>query len=99
MFGFIKKWKERRRRNDILKDIKEAKGWYIGGYVHCMCYSFFVVHSDKYTNSDKIQRIIPEFNPETFNANPRAVGGFWWNVDDRDSRIKAFDKLIEIYSE
>lgn len=42
MYDFIKRWKERRSRKAILKDIKEAKDWYIGGYVHCMCYSFLL---------------------------------------------------------
>lgn len=98
MFEFIKRWKERRRRKAILKDIKEAKSIYLSGRERCMCLSFFAVDTDKYIDYDKIQRRMPEFKPDTFNVNPHAVGGFWWNVNDRDSRIKAFDKLIEIYS-
>lgn len=29
MFGFIKRWMERRRRKAILKDIKKAKKFYV----------------------------------------------------------------------
>ena len=98
MFGFIKRWKERRRRKSILKDIKKAKILYINGRAHCIYHSFNVVDANKYDNYYEIQKNIPEFNPELFNVVPRTVRGFWWSFDDRDSRIKAFDKLIEIYS-
>ena len=50
---------------------------------------------------------IPEFCPEFFNApilfimnpNYRLLIGleFWWPITDIESRIKAFDKLIELY--
>lgn len=43
-----------------------------------------------------IKNIIPEFIPETFGLNVE-YPHLWWNIDDINSRIKAFNKLIEIY--
>ena len=48
---------------------------------------------------------IPEFNPDFFNAKPRRkwVKGinigleFWWDINESESRINAFDKLIKVY--
>lgn len=48
---------------------------------------------------------IPEFNPDFFNAKPRRkwVKGinigleFWWDINDYESRIDAFNKLIKVY--
>ena len=54
-----------------------------------------------------IKAQIPEFSPtylksykvEYFASRPYLQIGleFWWDVDDTESRIKAFDKLIELY--
>lgn len=54
-----------------------------------------------------IKAIIPEFTPEFFGATPRRkkvkafnIGlEFWWDVNDSESRIKAFDKLIKLYED
>lgn len=56
-----------------------------------------LVDYDKYGGPEKISDIIPEFKPETFNAD-KPYHYPWWSTSDRESRIKAFDKLIEIYS-
>lgn len=61
-----------------------------------MC--FFRVDYVKYAYYDVIRQRIPEFKPDTFKVNPRNISGAWWDPRDRESRIKAFDKLIEIYS-
>jgi hypothetical protein len=54
-----------------------------------------------------IKAQIPEFNPfylksykaEFFAINQHLAVGleFWWAVDDVESRIRAFDTLIELY--
>lgn len=98
MFGFIKRWKERRRRKAILKDIKEATYIYLCGQTPFMLHCFMKVDYDKYGCYEKIREIIPEFIPETFNVRPAKGCYGWWLPSDRESRIKAFDKLIEIYS-
>lgn len=54
-----------------------------------------------------IKAIIPEFTPEFFGATPRCkkvkafnIGlEFWWDINDSESRIKAFDKLIKLYED
>ena len=56
-----------------------------------------------------IKAQIPEFNPfylksykaEFFAINRHLQEGleFWWEVTDVESRIKAFDTLIEIYKD
>lgn len=98
MFEFIKQWKERRRRKAILKDIKKAKQFYINRSERFMCNCFFRVDFVKYTYYDGIRQRIPEFKPDTFNVYPSNIDCAWWDPCDRESRIKAFDKLIEIYS-
>lgn len=98
MFEFIKRWKERRRRKAILKDIKKAKQFYVNRRERFMCKCFFRVDFVKYTYYDNIRQRIPEFTPETFKIGQGNVFTYWWDPRDRESRIKAFDKLIEIYS-
>lgn len=56
-----------------------------------------------------IKAQIPEFNPfylksykaEFFAINQHLAVGleFWWEVDDVESRIRAFDTLIELYED
>jgi len=40
--------------------------------------------------------IIPEFNKDFLNAKYKE-GGCWWDNNDEESRLKAFDKLIKVY--
>lgn len=51
-----------------------------------------------------IHILIPEFDPyilngksSLFNDNRDYYKHYWWELSDKESRIKAFDKLIEIY--
>lgn len=55
-----------------------------------------------------IVKQIPEFNPNFFNIplkylwkqNLSYAGlDFWWDINDSESRIKAFDKLIGLYED
>lgn len=87
-----------RRRKSILKDIKKAKDIYLAHYRDYMCICFYCVDDRKYGTSDKIQKRIPEFNREFLEAKTSHMCIGWWDKDDRISRIKAFDKLIEVYS-
>ena len=61
--------------------------------------------------SEWISALIPEFNFDFLegNRNTNAYKSYergdlplkdvyWWEIDDKESRIKAFDKLISIYS-
>ena len=93
----ISNYKEKRRRKQILKDIKKAKRCYLKELEYCMCSCFIRTNRDKYPSYPYIHEIIPEFTPKTFGSNA-PIGTLWWSPTDRESRIKAFDKLIEIYS-
>lgn len=63
-----------------------------------MCSSFSLA-SVKYYR-EHIDSIIPEFNQDFLNAEYKRDYIYpWWDISDRDSRIKAFDKLIEVYSQ
>lgn len=56
-----------------------------------------------------IKAQIPEFNPfylksykvQYFAINQQLSVGleFWWDIEDSDSRIKAFNELIELYED
>lgn len=98
MFDFVKRWYYNRKRNSILKDIKRAKNIYLSDPYIGMCYSFYKVNQKRYDEYDDIKKRIPMFKPETFDVDPKLLLGFWWPIHDIESRIKAFDKLIEIYS-
>lgn len=86
--------KEYRRRR-ILRDIKKAKRYYQKGMIDFMCLCFMRV-SIKYCKYP-IDSIIPEFNRDFLNAYYKDCRA-WWSWSDRESRIKAFDKLIKVYS-
>ena len=62
-----------------------------------MCFAFHI--TDKHINEccsyNYIQKIIPEFNPIYLDAPYQY--GYWWALGDIESRIKAFDKLIQLY--
>ena len=103
MFDFIESWKKRRvmrkRRKRTLKDIKEAKKVYLDYKENYMCLCFRRVDKDKYRYLEDIQKYIPEFNRTDMNAEIWAFyNSQWWDICDRESRINAFDKLIELYS-
>ena len=97
--NYKENYKEKRRRKQILKDIKKAKQIYLDGEKF-MCFCFLKVNPEKYYNINSIRMIIPEFKPTTFidNLYPDNYRGAWWDITDRESRLNAFNKLIEIYS-
>lgn len=102
MIQRIKTWfysyKEKRRREQILKIIKRAKQAFLNGHSPFMCNCFYHVESSfNYCYLNIVDKI-PEFKPENFDSTQRSPDGAWWDMSDRKSRIKAFDKLIEIYS-
>ena len=99
MIQRIKTWfsnyREKRRRKQTLEIIKKAKQVYLDDRSVYMHTCFELVEKSFNCYYDVIQRI-PEFRMSTFGLyEPEDV---WWNWRDRESRIKAFDKLIEIYS-
>lgn len=100
MIQRIKTWfsnyKEKQRRKQVLRIIINAKQEYLDNNQDFMCFCFCRVASFKCY--DDIVKRIPEFKPSTFGSDRENAKGAWWSTIDRESRIKAFDKLIEIYS-
>lgn len=43
-----------------------------------------------------LQSIFPEFNPKYLEA--KFERGYWWDISDNISRMRAFDILISLYS-
>lgn len=97
MIQRIKNWFKNRRRKQTLKIIKKAKRVYLDGKEYCMCFSFMRVESS-FLFYENIVKRIPEFTPSTFGLHETKPNSVWWPITDRQSRINAFDKLIEIYS-
>ena len=62
-----------------------------------MCYCFMNIEPSFCCYEDIVNEI-PEFKQSTFGLVDVNKKGPWWSVNDRESRIKAFDKLIKIYS-
>ena len=102
MFRFLiekfKKWRLNKRNAQTLEDIKEAKECYVDGIEQFMCLCFRRVNYDKYKNEESMHKSIPEFNRENLGAKLSERCSAWWLVTDVESRLKAFDKLIEIYT-
>lgn len=96
-FSNYRKYREKRRRKQILKIIKEAKQVYLDGKEKCMCFCFERVEFS-FLFYENIVKRIPEFTPSTFGLHETNPNSVWWPITDRESRINAFDKLIEIYS-
>jgi hypothetical protein len=44
-----------------------------------------------------LPKLLPQFNREYLGGNA-LYGLYWWDPKDRESRLKAFDKLIELYT-
>ena len=93
---------------DILTIITNAKYQYLTNRVYIknnnnavgMCYYIekeISKYTDKHVSYNNIQKYIPEFIPKTFNINESNIIGYWWIPSNTKDRIKAFDKLIEIY--
>lgn len=106
MFRFLlekyekyKNWRLYKRNAKILEDIKKAKQCYIDDIgLQFMCFCFRRVNYEKYRDENAIRKIIPEFNRVDLGAKTDERHLVWWWTSDRESRIKAFDKLIEIYT-
>jgi hypothetical protein len=101
MIQKIKNWlsdyKEKRRRKQTLEIIKEAKQAYLNDKSCYMCCCFYLVNPSFSSYKDIVNKI-PEFKPSTFGLYIKDIKGCWWDTRDRESRINAFNKLLEIYS-
>lgn len=83
---------------DVLKEAKQfliKSDKYIGmcECISCVC----KLNSIKYTTLHCIKQNIPEFNSIYLTGRDTPVFYFWWALCDKQSRIEAFDKLINLY--
>ncbi len=94
-------WINRRKNKERYLIVLAAKYYYIynrnANHITGLCHSFNHVletYTNKYRND--IIDIIPEFNREFLNAK-RLTDPWWWDTNDSQSRIKAFNKLLDYY--
>lgn len=86
---------------DVLKEAKEfllKSNKYIGmcECIKCVC----ELNSIKYTTIHCIRQNIPEFNYLYLVSSKGmdiSIYYYWWYPSDKQSRIEAFDKLINLY--
>lgn len=98
-------WINRRKNKEIYLFILAAKYYYISEYNNGiqigLCLSFQRTYENYHIKLKlkykRITQIIPEFNKEFFNITHGYP--FWWELNDYDSRILAFNKLLECYKD
>ena len=87
---------------EILEILKYAKDCYVKltPYDHkgmCICVYFALLYKYGMDFSyPDIDNLIPEFNPDFLDGKINAQN-YWWNIFDKESRIAAFDTLINTY--
>ena len=94
--------KELKRLELCLKVIERAKSYYIlKGYDDGMCNAFGMalykmnIYHRSYT--EWINHNIPEFNAKYLTGTNASHFTYWWDLKDIDSRVEAFNKLIDLY--
>lgn len=92
-------FKELRYNIRILRWIKDSKQMYIKYRCLGMCVAFnlsnFRLKLIKSRVEECIGEYIPEYNRDNFGVKTQDT--YWWDIQNRNVRIKAFDKLIDIY--
>lgn len=101
----IEYWKNRKRLKYILKCIKKAKNNYINEYYinfpvnsKGLCYYLSKEFNSSMMSYGELKKIIPVFTPEFFNIKNCNILCYWWDRHDKQSRINAFNKLIDYYT-
>lgn len=80
--------------------LREAKKTFLQRKDIGMCYALTLAYWNNYKFTyPKFSENIPEFNRKFLNPDSDFNNPYWWDQNDIESRIKAFDKLIEIYKD
>ena len=79
---------------DVLKEAKELLLELDGDIGMCFCIVWICSCNNlKYTYRENI----PEFNSLYLVGIDKPNYEYWWDPNDKQSRIEAFDKLIKLY--
>lgn len=86
---------KKNKKLELLRLAKEIYIWKpdIPGMCYCLKKAYNLTYHEELQG--QISRVIPEFTPKTFGLDYTL--GYWWDPEDRESRINAFNKLIGIY--
>lgn len=79
----------------LAKSFYENKSTFIRSGMCAYMYRAYLERTKKYPSITDLITLIPEFNYKFLGGKN---GYYWWDIEDSKSRLKAFDKLIEIYS-
>lgn len=98
----VYKRKEFKRLKLCLKVIIDAKKYYVKeGFNDGMCNAFvmtlYTMHINYMPYRQWLGINIPEFNSKYLTGLDISHNSYWWAVKDIDSRIEAFNKLIDLY--
>lgn len=82
--------------------IDKARDHFISGKSPAMCFAFCEILEEDYGiySSEKREEIVKQidkFNSKWLTNREIPRNKFWWGEDDVQSRIDAFDKLLEYY--
>ena len=82
--------------------IDKAREHFISSNSFSMCFTFYDVLEEDYgicslEKKEDIIKQIDKFNSEWLTNEKISKNYFWWDPDDIQSRINAFDKLLEYY--
>lgn len=89
---------------EIYELLVKAKEYYISRSFYRLGMCFFIREMairegliEEFSNYTEVYDLIPEFNPAYLGGSDET--DYWWDLSDSESRIKAFDKLINLYAE
>jgi hypothetical protein len=86
---------------EVLQKAKDIFLYRIQVYTYtgmCVCIKNAIYEDVSCVPKELINKNIPEFNPKFLEATTPDKP-FWWPVSEHEPRIKAFDKLIELYKD
>lgn len=93
---------EIKTNKEILRKLKKAKKIFIKDCLKCMCYALdraqFRINLCNEVYGKPVCYELLEYNRSFLNSTTETKeGAYWWPREDREARIKAFDKLIKLY--
>ena len=81
--------------------LEKAKERIENGDNRFCCYSIcnvLIVYLS-YVKINNINKLIPKFNSKYLTGEEKSSNNYWWDENDKESRIKALDRLVKEYKE